>query len=617
MKPGVDRTDGSRCRPRGNQDSIVPPGLFPGDVSPTSDVGRGPDPTRRQLLAAAGVGVTAGCVDRVRSLANRDGREPVSMSIKTVPRDDDPHGIQFAQALAANLQAAGVGAEVVPMETRSFLLDVLINEDFDIYVTRADLGPDPDVLRPLLHSRFIGESGWQNPFGYANLEVDELLVRQRRQAGSARARTVNDVQAALVRTQPFGTIAVPDLVTAVRTDRFAGWAEHGVTSPLTYLSLYRTASEAEDVRVLLADARPTRNLNPLAVEFRNRGLFTGLIYESLGRWIGDHVQPWLARTWSWDAPGDEGGPVVTVTLRDGVRWHDGEPVTTDDVAFTHRFLEDTSLGEMEATVPAPRFRGRSTLVRDVEVLDGGALRLRFVPSSREVARRALTLPVLPRHDWSSTGSPVSIAGIPVAEDVPEALVRENLEPVGCGPFRVVEVVRDTAVVLERWEDHFLDSGGVRVADQFDGGGARRIEVQVVPSTAAGVGLLRAGQADAVASSLSSADIADVGRADGVGLRVRGSGSFYHIGYNNRRAPLSNPRFRAVVTRLLDRDRLVDEVFSGFASPAETPLSAGRSGEDDLPTHPFLGEAGDLDVERARAAFRDAGYQYGEDGRLVH
>jgi len=104
-----------------------------------------------------------------------------------------------------------------------------------------------------------------------------------------------------------------------------------------------------------------------------------------------------------------------------------------------------------------------------------------------------------------------------------------------------------------------------------------------------------------------------------------AGGFYHVGYNARRAPLSNPRFRAVLASLLDKETLVDEAFSGYAEPAASPLAAASEWvPEDLrwddretdPVYPFVGESGSVDVERARDRLRDAGYRFDDEGRLL-
>ena len=90
----------------------------------------------------------------------------------------------------------------------------------------------------------------------------------------------------------------------------------------------------------------------------------------------------------------------------------------------------------------------------------------------------------------------------------------------------------------------------------------------------------------------------------------------------RQSPLSNPRFRRALARLLDREHLVAEVFDGYADPALTPLAQYPSRAPDLawdgesPKLSVPGEDGVLDVDEAKTAFRNAGYRYNDAGKLL-
>ncbi|MFC7155091.1 ABC transporter substrate-binding protein [Halomarina halobia] len=577
--------------------------------------------TRRRLLhgtASASLAATAGCLDGIWNIAGRTRAEQLSLRIKTLPTDADPYAIRIARALANGLEAVGIETELLPMAEEALLRDLLVNHDFDLYVAPSPGGRDPDFLRPFLHSRYAGEQGWQNPFGYTDLSMDELLDEQRRREGDARRRVVVDLQMALVEAQPCTVVAFPDDVIAIRTDRFSGWKRLPPTTPLGYIALDAVGGVPRDaLRVLLRDARATRNLNPLAAEHRDRGTITGLVYDSLGRVHDDTVRPWLAAGWTWT----DDDRRAEMSLRRAY-WHDGTPVTARDVAFTYRFLADTSLGEADAPVPAERFRGEGSLVADVSAVDERVVEFAFDDVAPSIAERAFTVPVLPRHVWREYTDPATVAGVSVGAQTTEALVWENPNPIGSGPLRIEAVERDERIVLARVEDHFLGRVegdlGAAVGDRlaFD-----RAVFRPVPSDSVAVELLAEGRADASASPLSSAVAPDIGRAAALSLIVHPSASFYHVGYNVRRAPLSNLRFRRAVARLLDRAHIVESVFDGYATPAVSPLATTDwlapelTWDDEAPVLPFVGEDGELDVERARDLFVEAGFRY-QEGRLL-
>ncbi|WP_436929370.1 ABC transporter substrate-binding protein [Halosimplex halobium] len=611
-----------------------------------------PSNRRRRLLGSLAAGATlgtAGCMRRLRAATGWESVTPVSVGIKTLPADADPYALRVAQSVAGWFRAAGLEVSVTPVAPEELYRQVLIRNNFDAFVGRIPARlRDGDGLYALLHSRFGSEPGWQNPFGYANLDVDDRLVEQRTATGEARSEALAAVQRSVARTQPFSLVAFPDEVRAVRDGRFEGWGGIDFESPLGYLSLDEgsreavsegatattTATASDDpatLRTVITDRRPTENLNPLAAEFRWTGVLTGLLYDPLGyETDSGGVEPWLADTWEFETVG--GRPRARVRLRDGLTWHDGEPLTAADVALTYALLSDVTLGrttegtdtatEDDAAVAAPRFRGRSSLVADAEALDPRTVEIRFTDCTATVAARALTVPVLPEHVWRDRAGPASVGGVDFGA-TSEALVTNNVPPVGSGPFAFERNVPGDRLVLDRFDDHFLASdppaelpGDVDGLPPFE-----RVDVTVVGTDETAVSMVASGDADVTGTAVGAGTIPRIGRSEGVDLVVGRSPSPYVVGYNARRPPLTNPRFRNTLGHLVDQRALVDDVFDGYGWPAATLLAgtdlapADLRFEDEHPVTPFFGSSGTVDADAARAAFRDAGYEY-DDGTLV-
>ena len=574
----------------------------------------GPALRRRALLAGAAGSLAAasGCIGKIQNLAGRDRNRQLSLSIATAPAGRDVYAVRIANHLREGLERAGIDVSVPLMQPDVLLRETLVNQKYDLVVWRYPGRGNPDELRTLLHSSYGEEAGWQNPFGFSNVALDEALDRQRQLGGRERVETVHEVQNRVVQYQPFTVVAFADHIAAARTDRFAGWTGGGVTDATDYLRADRTGEEGT-FRPVVRDLRPTRNRNPIAVEFRDRANVLDLLYEPLVRRVDGEAVPWLARSIDFD------GSTARLRLRE-TDWHDGTPVTADDVAFTYEFLQDTSLGELDTPVPTPWRRGAVSLVDRASASDG-ELGIEFTTDRPAVARRALEVPILPEHIWTEYTGAADFAGIDIAGGTTEALVRANEEPVGSGPLQFVSATEDRSLVLEAFESHFLIRGDDEgIPDPYaDPLAFDRAEFDVAPSKEAAVEILRQGEGDVTADGLQADVAAQVSRSEEVSLLVSRGDPFYFVGYNCRRPPLSNQRFRRVVARHLDRSFLTSVAFEGYADAAEAPLK-GRWTPDDLAWNgtaslPFLGEAGTLDVEAARNAFREAGYQY-DDGRLV-
>lgn len=572
---------------------------------------------RRELLAGAtgALAATSGCIGELRNLAGRERTDQLSLRISTTPAGDDPYAIQIANHVADNLADSGIETTVDAMGPDVLRREILVNHDFDIYVTRYPSQGTPDELRSMLYSAYGEESGWQNPFGISDLGLDELLDEQRTVDGEARAETIAEIQRQLVRDQPFTTVAFPDRIGAVRSDRFDGWPAGGIGEPTDYLRLTRVG-ESPSLRAALRGDRITRNRNPIVAEYRDQGALIGLLYEPLFRSVegSETPVPWLARGIEFD---DDDPAVATVRLR-RTPWHDGEAVTARDVAFTYEFLKDTSLGEFDTPVPTPWRRGRVSLVEDVSVHSEGQLRIEFTTENRSLAYRALDVNVLPEHVWRERSEAASLAGIDIVGQTTEALVSANEEPVGSGPVRFEEASPGESLSLVRFDDHFLHGGDTDGIPPRIAGAAAfdRIEFTTTPSAEAAVRLLAEDESDGVADGLQASAVPSIVRAEGVSLTLDESDAFYHVGYNCRRSPLADPRFRRAIAGHLDRAFVVDELLGGYGRPSELPLKGQWAPAelewDGEASVPFLGDAGAIDIERARQAFRDAGYQYDDD-----
>jgi len=583
-------------------------------------------------------------VRRVRTIAGWQSTKQVSLQIKAPPTDADPYALRIARAMEGWFRAAGIDAGVVPVDEGELHRQVLLDDDFDLFVARGeDRFQDPDALYSLLHSQFAEGPGWQNPFGYTDLETDELLETQRRTDGSPRHEAIAELQRTIARTHPFTVVAFPDDIRAARDSHYTNWRAADLRSPVGYLGLVRTSgsdegpgdgdgsrARREDTLLMTTtDMRATENLNPLSVEYRRTGVLTGLLYDSLGFEArpGAPPIPWMADAWEFTEA--HGAPRATVRLRPDLRWHDGEPLTAGDVAFTYALLADTTLGSdrsdeegTDARVPAPRFRGRTTLVENATAPGPRTVEFQFVGCTPRVATRAFTVPILPEHVWESRTGPASVGGIEFGPAT-EALVTNNIPPVGSGPLRFVRNTPRETLVIESFDDHFLVRGdeaglpiGVAGGAAFD-----RLSVRVVGSDAPAIEMIANGEADVTGTPVGAGTVPRIGRAEDLDLLVSRSGAPYVIGYNARRPPLTNPRVRNILARLVDQAYLSEAVFEGYARPAASPLAGTEWLPSDLrwgganPVTPFLGTDGELDVGRARSAFREAGYQY-DDGALL-
>ncbi|MCL9813803.1 ABC transporter substrate-binding protein [Natranaeroarchaeum aerophilus] len=574
---------------------------------------------RRQVLAGLGataLGASAGCLDFFREVGST-GPTQLSVNVTTLPADDDTASSRIARQLVDNLSEAGINATIDPREDEQALRALLLDNDYDIFVGRHPAITDPDELRTLLHTRYSEEKGWQNPYGVTIPSLDDLLDRQRSESGEQRMQTVTELQKELFDLHPLSVIAYPSKLTAVRTDLVTDTLPGGLTTRNDYLRL--EAANPERDRLLVSLFRPTvtENLNPLVPETGPDSAILDCIYDPLFEWIDGELVPWLAEDVTWTEA--ENTVTATVRIRPALRWHDETALTTADIGFTYDMLRDTTMGDSDYAIPAPQFRGRSSLVDSVDTLSNREITLEFPDTSIETARRALTVPILPQHEWEDRTERS-------ADHLTTAIETSNEEPIGSGPFIYEDSTEDSDLILSRNEDHFLLDledpherlESLRGDTTFD-----EIEFEVGVNVGVVLSDIDSGNRDITATSIPPGDVESVqNNYDNTEVLVGEGQEFFVLGFNTRRHPMGNHRFRQTVARLVDRNYIAETVLEGYGQPSDTPLKRTEfvtdeftwTGQSSLGLFP--GKDGAVDPEAARDTFRDAGFRFDDDGNLV-
>lgn len=336
------------------------------------------------------------------------------------------------------------------------------------------------------------------------------------------------------------------------------------------------AQEDDEVTVRVAFNAFENNITPFTLTMQGLPVvhdLVHLVYDSLF-WsqAREEPEPWLAES----AEPNDDFTEWTVTIRDGVTWHDGEPVTAQDVAFTYDLIleiEDPSrYGHHIHDVP---FYTRS------EVHDDTSLTMFFdQPAPTFPAVPGGDAPIIPEHVWGEVDNPSEAT---------------DIDPVGSGPFEVVDIVPDQQYVLEANADYFM---GAPLVD--------RLELPIVPQPTSAFAALRAGQVDAVDVGVPP-ELVDQMRADDEIEVIDGTRfESVHLHFNMTQAPLDDPDLRRAIRLAMDRQSIVDSVLLGEGEP-------GRDGW----LHPEVhwadpGDTSTFDLDAAEELLDEAGYDQRDD-----
>ncbi|MED4018528.1 ABC transporter substrate-binding protein [Sutcliffiella cohnii] len=251
------------------------------------------------------------------------------------------------------------------------------------------------------------------------------------------------------------------------------------------------------------------------------------------------------------------------TLRKGVTFHNGVPLTGEAVKFTIESILDP-----EFNTPLV------TWLRDVE----------------EVTTEG-DLVVYIKTKTPTRGLITSLAQVPIVEPgaVKELGAEFNVKPVGTGPYKIVEYVANNNVVMERYDGYWGEPG---VND--------RLQFRIMPENSVRLAALQSGDVH-IAENISADQIETVRNNPDLDVHITETlrVNMYVLNFEN--PWISKPEFRQALSLAINRDSLVNNILSGNTIPASSVSPPGTIGfNKDLPVYPY-------DVEEAKRLLAEIGY----------
>jgi len=217
---------------------------------------------------------------------------------------------------------------------------------------------------------------------------------------------------------------------------------------------------------------------------------------------------------------------LTVRLRHGVAWHDGQPFTADDVVFTIEAMKDRGTLSTE--------KGRVSWIKSAEAIDSHTVLLQFErPEARPEDK--LLFKILPAHGFDGT---VLRRTDPF---------RNN--PIGTGPYQFVRYNDDNSISLQSNGSHH---SGTHLPE---------IVMREVSDKNYQAKLLLYESLEALVRVLPR-DLAVLQNNRKVELYPYQTNSWWYLGFNMDRAPFDEPAFRQAVASLVDVEALLAPIGTG-------------------------------------------------------
>jgi len=270
-----------------------------------------------------------------------------------------------------------------------------------------------------------------------------------------------------------------------------------------------------------------------------------------------------------------------------MKWHDGKPVTSEDVKFSY---------EAPLTGEVPMYQPFVRNIAKIEIIDDRTLifTLKKALASFETATLA-KLNLVPKHIWG----PV-IEKLKTSEDNAEKVQLKH--PIGSGPYKFGHWKFQEEFMLLPNTDHFA----VPKVDKWI--------VRFIPNQEAAMGMILngeinfltayAGDASLLTQKLKGAPHLTMKSSIDIGLR--------YIAVNHKRPPFNDVAFRRALASVLDRQIITDVVWKGFAVPSDSIVSpALKFWKHPNLKYPTGGN------EAAKKILKNAGYEWDKKGQLLY
>lgn len=294
----------------------------------------------------------------------------------------------------------------------------------------------------------------------------------------------------------------------------------------------------------------------------------------------------------------------TATLRDGLKWSDGQPITADDVMFTAQVIYDPNI--INPSADTMKVADKPLVF---EKIDNLSVKITAAEPTGFMPVIIGGFTPLPRHTLEAAYKAGTFnTALSISMDPAKLVVS--------GPFKLQVYQVDERVVLVRNDEYFrVDKNGVRLP-YLD-----NMVFSINPDTDAMTAKFRSGQADELNAPRPEmvADLRAAQEKENFTLYDKGPGNSTSFFWFNQKAgnkpdgqPYVRPelskvfndvRFRRAVSHSINRDGMIRSVLRGLAVKADslTPQSLKEWHAPNLPMF-------DYDVEKAKALLDEAGYK---------
>jgi peptide/nickel transport system substrate-binding protein len=547
---------------------------------------------RRDIIhgtAAAGLASMAGCAfitgDNDSGESENGGARVGPFTMTTLPRDFDAALVDSLNMAAQQWEELGITVDQERMDLAQWQEHALSH---DYKLLQMGHGGRPSRLDPFgLLNKFWrsenAESGGQGYAEYQNSEFDEI-VEQSNQTLDRQERKdlIYQAQEILCEDIPTVVLYYMTALCGVNTDGFSNWTNQVGNAPFTNVwNLGSVEPNGDDTDLIYATTQGPSTMNVMKYVTAAANNHIRLLYDQLMK-IGPNGEPnpWAAT--EFEIVDDT---TVDFTLREGMTFHDGEPVRPEDVKFSIEYYQDWE---------QPRLQEFYQVIDNVEIRENNVVRFNLASTFAPFVTVNVTqLHILPEHIWSGVADQEGL-------DHPSEWADPDLTT--SGPVKVVQADPPDRMIYETNREHFAAKDWN--IDQFI--------VQRFGGQAAAVGELEKGAADIV-QNINPTQFGRLEEADGVEAVVNKDIGLWNIIMKVSEEPFDDHALRRAMAHATDQEQIVNVALQGYAEPGVAANYIAPANEfwnnPDVKTY-------NGGIERAREILEEAGYSWDDQGNLL-
>lgn len=506
--------------------------------------------------------------------------------IVTTTEEYDAARYNSAFKIASWWEELGMSVIVEPMEFRDLMVRIRDQEpekkDWDAFMllwTGRVERADPDMfIFSIGHSSQVVAMG-NNIGSYKSNEYDALAEAQRRITDIELRRTVvHAAQEVLAKDIPYITLFYRYLHSAYSTDflhPIEPMAGEGLFHE--WLPYYaKPLSHFDDFILSVAGNQEPASLNPLTANSVWEWKLLRYMYDKLARVNQSFVpEPWAAESITYIED-----DMIEVILKPHLTFHDGMPVTAEDVKFSFDLMKEQNVAYFDAFIKPIK---KITIEGDYKIIF--TLHEPYAPF---LTMTLSQIPILPKHLWQPWSLNPSTE-IPL---------------IGSGPLVFNTWKENEYIKFDRYNNHF-SSENISI---------KGLKYMIYSNLIELVEAMERGDSHVSGAYITPDILPQLNKSSHLRVVESSDIGFYIFGFNCLRSPFDDRVFREAVARATDLNYLVENIIDGYGDigGAGQPISTGNPfwRNDQVTIYEF-------DIEKAKSVLKEAGYRWTDEGKLAY